>query len=59
MHLISERVAAGLEVNPIKMGKKDLASTHLGSKKTLFGGSPDAKILHPRKGVGGLKRCLT
>ena|SRR5260221_11437684 len=69
MHLISERVAAGLEVNPGKMGKKDLASTHLCSsetsqsaprstKKALFGGSPDANILHPRKGVGGLKCCL-
>jgi hypothetical protein len=65
MHLISERVAAGLEVNPGKIGKKDWSSKHLSSsetsrgatgsmKKTLFGGSSDAR---GRK-AGGLKHLL-
>lgn len=68
MHLISERVAAGLEINPGKIGKKDSSSkqlsknsseinlTHGGTvsiKKTFLGG-PDIKKLHPGKGVGGL-----
>lgn len=62
MHLISERVAAGLDVNPGKMGK-DSTSKHLWDpskanpsvsesiKRTLLGGS-DARWLHPGLGVG-------
>jgi hypothetical protein len=69
MHLISRRVATGLEVNPSKMSKKDASSKNLKSpsetslsrgptasiKKTLRGGSSDAKKLHLGKGVNDLK----